>query len=170
MSAPQEDPQYGILRAQLVRFFEWQRHLDPEEAAHETLARGFRRLASGVDVSSGAVRSYFFGIAKNLVKEGWRVRREELLEPTAWERTPAATRDHEQVEARMLLERCLRQLRAPERRLLIRYYTEDRDALGREMGVTAGNLRVMVHRIRHKIDREAALRTTARDRGPTTVK
>ena len=169
MSPAREDPPYGDLRTQLVRFFEWQRHLDPEEAAHETLARGFRRLAAGVDVAPGAVRSYFFGIARNLVKEGWRPRREELLEPAAWDRTPSASRDHEQVEARLVLERCLRQLRAPERRLLIRYYTEDRDALGREMGVTAGNLRVMVHRIRQKIDRQAALGTSARTRGSTAV-
>ena len=39
-----------------------------------------------------------------------------------------------------------------ERRLLVRYYTGDRDALSRELDVTAGNLRVIVHRIRQKLD------------------
>jgi RNA polymerase sigma factor (sigma-70 family) len=146
------DASYRELRNQLVRFFEWQNHVDPEEAAQETLARGFKRIAGGVDTSTAGVRSYFFGIARNLVKEGWKSHREELLDPADWARRPSSARDLERVEARLALSQYLGQLRASERRLIVRYCTEDRVALSRELGVTAGNLRVMVHRIRQKIE------------------
>src|SRR5215471_18471707 len=69
------------LRTQLVRFLEWQKCQDPEDAAQEALARGFKRIAEGADTSASGARSYFFGIAKNLVKEGWKSRKEELLDP-----------------------------------------------------------------------------------------
>jgi RNA polymerase sigma-70 factor (ECF subfamily) len=143
---------YEELRRQLVRFFEWQRHADPEDAAQETLTRGFRRVLAGVDTSRAGIHGYFFGIAKNLVKEGWKTSREELVDPSAWETTPSSARHVEQVEARLALTHYLSKLPSSERRLLVRYYTGDRDALSRELGVTAGNLRVIVHRIRQKLD------------------
>jgi RNA polymerase sigma factor (sigma-70 family) len=155
------EARYEELRSQLVRFFEWQKHSDPEDAAQETLARGFRRIAGGVDTSASGVHGYFFGIARNLVKESWKVRREALLDPAVWERTPSPGRHVEQVEARLALTHYLGKLPASERRLIVRYYTGDRDALSRELGVTTGNLRVIVHRIRRKI-KERRMRTVAR--------
>jgi RNA polymerase sigma factor (sigma-70 family) len=146
------EARYRELRSQLVRFFEWQQCPDPEEVTQETLARGFRRIAGGVDTSTAGVRSYFFGIARNLVKESWTPPREVLLGPTDWERTPSTARDLERVEARLALKQCLGHLKARERRLIIRYYTEDRPALSRELGVRPGHLRLMVHRIKRKID------------------
>jgi RNA polymerase sigma factor (sigma-70 family) len=144
---------YHDLRRQLVRFLEWQNCYDPEEAAQEALARGFKRIAGGVDTSIAGARSYFFGIAKNLVKEGWKAaRREEQLDPAIWEQSPSPARHLEQVEARLALAQCLRRLSPDERKLLVRYYTDDRVALCRELGVSAGNLRVTVHRIRRKIE------------------
>jgi RNA polymerase sigma-70 factor (ECF subfamily) len=148
------------LRTQLVRFLEWQKCQDPEDAAQEALARGFKRIAAGADTSVSGARSYFFGIAKNLVKEGWKSRKEELLDPADLERHPSTARHVEQVEARVALSECLGRLRDSERRLLVRYFTEDRIDLCRELGVTAGGLRVMVHRIRRKID-------SLRKNGPT---
>ena len=143
---------YQELRSRLVRFFEWQRHSDPEDAAQETLARGFRRVVAGLDTSPSGIHGFFFGIARNLVKEGWKARREELVDPAAWDSTPSSARHVEQVEARLALTHYLGKLPASERRLLVRYYTGDRDMLSRELGVTAGNLRVIVHRIRQKLD------------------
>jgi RNA polymerase sigma factor (sigma-70 family) len=143
---------YRELRSQLVRFLEWQNCHEPEEAAQETLARGFRRIAGGVDTSAAGARSYFFGIARNLVKEGWKSRKEDLLDPADWERRPSSARHIEQVEARLALSQYLGRLSGPERKLIVRYYTEDRVALCRELGVTAGSLRVTVHRIRRKVE------------------
>src|SRR5262245_27830525 len=143
---------YRELRMQLVRFLEWQKCHDPEDAAHEALARGFKRIAGGVDTSVSGARSYFFGIAKNLVREGWKPRREEPLDPAVWEQTVSPARHLEQVEARLALTQYLGGLRRSERRLLVRYYTEDRVALCQELGVSPASLRVTVHRIRRKIE------------------
>jgi RNA polymerase sigma factor (sigma-70 family) len=143
---------YRELRSQLVRFLEWQNCREPEEAAQETLARGLRRIAEGVDTSTAGARSYFFGIARNLVKEGWKSRKEDLLDPADWEQRPSSARHIEQVEARLALSQYLGRLSAPERKLIVRYYTEDRVALCRELGVSAGSLRVTVHRIRRKVE------------------
>ena len=146
---------YRDLRRELIRFLEWQKCAEPEEAAQEALARGFKRIVEGADTSTSGPRSYFFGIAKNLVREGWRSRRVELLDPADLERRPSSARHIEQVEARMALTEALGRLGASERRLIIRYYTEDRVALCQELGLSAGGLRVMVHRIRRKIDDDA---------------
>jgi len=142
---------YRELRRQLVRFLEWQRCLEPEEAAQEALARGFKRIAEGADTAAAGARGYFFGIAKNVVKEGWKLRREEPVDPADLELAPSSARHLEQVEARLTLSEYLGRLRGSERRLIVRYYTDDRVALCHEMGVTAAGLRVIVHRIRRKI-------------------
>jgi RNA polymerase sigma factor (sigma-70 family) len=161
---------YRELRNQLVRFLEWQKCHDPEDAAQEALARGFRRIATGADTSTAGARGYFFGIAKNLVKEGWKYRKEDLLDPAALERQPSSARHVEQVEARLALDQCLGRLREPERQLIVRYFTEDRAALCRELGVTAGGLRVTVHRIRRKIEHLQEKRPAHADaRGPASV-
>jgi RNA polymerase sigma factor (sigma-70 family) len=146
------EARYRDLRRQLVRFLEWRNCPEPEDAAQEALARGFKRIAGGTDTSVSGVRSYFFGIAKNLVKEGWKPRREELLDPTGWEQAVSPERHVEQVEARLALVQYLRRLNRSERTLLVRYYTEDRTVLCHELGVTPANLRVTVHRIRRKIE------------------
>lgn len=143
---------YRELRSQLVRFFAWRKCPDPEDFTQETLARGFKRIAGGVDMSVAGVRGYFFGIARNLVKESWTPPREQLLGPADWERRPSTARHLERVEARLALKEYLGHLGAGERRLIIRYYTEDRLALSRELGVSSGHLRVMVHRIKRKIE------------------
>jgi DNA-directed RNA polymerase specialized sigma24 family protein len=147
----QAEARFDELRRQLVRFLEWQKCDEPEDAAREALARGLKRIAGGVDTSTAGARGYFFGIAKNLVKEGWRSRKEALLDPADWERQ-ASARQLEHVEARRTLSTYLRHLSRLERTLIVRYYTEDRVALCRELGMTGGSLRVTVHRIRRKLD------------------
>ena len=146
------EAKYHELRRQLVRFLEWQKCHDPEDAAQEALARGFKRIAGGVDTSVTGARSYFFGIAKNLVREGWKPRREELRDAAEWDQTPSPERHLERVEARLALIQYLGRLPRSERKLLVRYYTEDRAALCRELGVSPASLRVTVHRIRRKIE------------------
>src|SRR3989442_6757673 len=53
-------------------------------------------------------------------REGGEGRREELLDPDGWERTPSPGRHVEQVEARLALTYYLGRLRASERRLIVR--------------------------------------------------
>ena len=140
---------YQGLRRDLTRFLEWQ-HDDPEAAAQEVLVRGLRNIANGADVSKAGARAYLFGIAKNVAKEGWKIRaRERPMDDDTAARRPSASRGHAQVEARLMLQDVLGQLTPEDRRIILRYCTEtDHSAHCRELRVTPGNLRVIVHRIR----------------------
>jgi DNA-directed RNA polymerase specialized sigma24 family protein len=147
---------YNGLKRDLTRFLEWRHHIDPEAAAQEALFRGLKRMAEGADYLQAGPRGYLFGFARNLVKEGWRVRkREEPLDPAAGERLPSTGREHRQVEAKLMLDKALGLLSERDRAILVRYCTED-DHLdhSRELNVTPGNLRVMVHRIKNQIKKQ----------------
>lgn len=151
------------LRRDLRRFFEWRCCLDPEDLVQEVVFRALKRVSEGARVYADNPRSYFFGIARNLVKEGWKSprRREEMMDPDEWDRRASSSRDLEQAEANMVLGEYLDRVSPPEGQLIVRYYTEDRSALSQELGISPGNLRVQVHRIRRKLleppSREPAL-------------
>ena len=139
-------------RRDLTRFLEWQ-HDDPESAAQEALVRGLRRIARGADTSKAGVRGFLFGFARNVAKEGWKIRaRERPLDDATAARRPSTSREHAQVEAKLRLRNVLGQLTPEDRRIILRYCEEtDHAAHCRELGVTPGNLRVIVHRIRVEI-------------------
>ena len=149
---------YQTLKRDLTRFLEWQ-HDDPESAAQEALVRGLARIAAGADTSEAGPRAFVFGFAKNIVREGWKIRmRERPLDPVVAERNPSTARDHQRVDARLMLQDVLGQLSARDRRLIVRYCTEeDHSAHCADLGVTPGNLRVMVHRIREKVRAQSGL-------------
>jgi RNA polymerase sigma factor (sigma-70 family) len=148
---------YRTLRRDLIRYLEWWGCHQPEDVADEALYRGLKRLGAGVDVSSGGPRAYVFGVAKMVAKEGVRSRsREEPLDPAAGDRHASSARHHEGVEAKLTLDRALRQLPSRDRSIIVRYCTEDdHGPLSRDLGVTPGNLRLIVHRIRRAIRKHA---------------
>jgi RNA polymerase sigma factor (sigma-70 family) len=147
------EARFRELQRDLRRFLEWIGCVEPEEGAQEALVRGLRRLAGGVDTTKAGPRAFFFGIAKNIAYEGWKSRRrEQQLDPDIGHRAPATSRGHQQVEARLTLQSVLRRLNAREREIILRYCREtNHDAHCRELDVTPGNLRIIVHRIREKI-------------------
>jgi DNA-directed RNA polymerase specialized sigma24 family protein len=147
------DAMFRELQRALVRFLEWYGCTDPEEAAAEAMYRGLKRLAEGVDTSQASPRAYIFGVAKMVAKEQHKLRgREQQLEPAVWDQHAAPTRGHAQVEARLALDRVLGQLNPRDRTILVRYCTEDdHRRLSRDLGVTLGNLRLIVHRIRNAV-------------------
>src|SRR5262249_39643061 len=104
-------------------------------------------------VANHGVRAYVFGFAKNLVKEGWKAgKREEALDPETANRKPSPGRDIDAVNAKVLLGQLLGRLSEEDRELIVRYCKEDdHSAHCRDLGVSPGNLRVMVHRIREKL-------------------
>ena len=116
------------LRGQLRRFFEWHRSQDPEDLVQEVLYRALKRLSEGAQVYAADPRSYFFGIARNLLKEGWKSprRREEMLDPCEWDRRASSARDAEQVEANLAIGECLERLSQPDSQLIGRASCRER--------------------------------------------
>jgi RNA polymerase sigma factor (sigma-70 family) len=155
--------EYERIRTRLVRIFRWSRCLSPEKLADETFDRVSRRLDEGVEIRAEEPARYFYGIARNVLKEYWTTMQEER----AAEKAPPPLRD-ESDEARNLerrereerlecLERCLGLLPEESLELITRYYPSEGDEkkrleLAGALGVSAGTLRERAHRIRRTLE------------------
>lgn len=144
---------YEALRRRLLVFFAANRHWDGEAAADETLDRAARRLAEGVSV--GTVESFVLGVARNVVREGWKKARAVEVD---WNQVRAEERGEEHPAA-ACLEACLGKMAPASRGWVERFYTGDggekiraRAALAAELGIDGNALRVRMHRVRAKLE------------------
>jgi RNA polymerase sigma-70 factor (ECF subfamily) len=146
------EKQYRELRGQLRRFLEYDCR-DPDDAVQEVFVRGFRRIREGVDTTDKGIRAYLFGIARNLIKEEWKPkrRREQQMEPEAWDARVSSDREVERAEAVIELEQCLGSLSPSDRAFILRYAQEGPDGLARDLGRSPQNVRVMAFRIRERL-------------------
>jgi DNA-directed RNA polymerase specialized sigma24 family protein len=149
---------YELLRRKLTDFFAWRRSETPEELADETLDRLARRLMQGEPIEK--IEPYALGIARMLLKES--ARRVEQRQTALREiriQLPAAGEDADVFGS---IERCLAALPGSSRELIERYYTGERAALARELGISLNTLRNRALRIREKL---YACVTASRDIG-----
>lgn len=135
----------------LVKFFEWRNCTSPKDLAQDTLLRGFARISSGAAIHVDPVH-YFFGVARNIMHEDLRAAR-GTRDVSLDERSDIGAVAFGGVEARIQLQQCIDRLTPVERSLLVRYHTEERRELCRELDITAGVLRLRVHRIRRKLEK-----------------
>ena len=172
---------YEEVRARLQRFFRWRGARWPDELTDETIDRVGRKVAAGEVIRVPDVGRYFLGVARNVLRESWERERQRghahdvPVPPDLAAESAAAA---EQVlEARLdCLDRCLAELPAETRELVLRYYRGqggskivDRRALAVQLGVTQGTLRIRLHRLRLRL--EACVRKcmgpeTSRAAGP----
>jgi RNA polymerase sigma factor (sigma-70 family) len=117
------------------------------------ICRALGRISEGQEVYAADPQSYFFGIARNVLREEWkRSSAEPLSLPEDPELERSSTEDLKRLERRMLLAECLRQLPAEERQLILEYFAEGPDRLVRQMGISANALRIRIHRIKSKLE------------------
>jgi len=148
------------LRRDLVRYMRWQHHPNPEDGAQDAWLRGWAKGgAQALEGDYNALRSYFFGFAWFVAREAWRPRKEGPLDEKL--QVPDSQRAERRLEARVLVGQLLGQLEPAERRLVVRYHSEDRQALSRRLGIPNSTVRVQVHRICAKLQRMAAARRLA---------
>ena len=150
--------EYQRLRTRLVRFFDWRGATQPDECADETLDRLARKLEEA-EVEVLDVQKYVYGIAR-------LVHLEQRRRP-AWssiDDTPsvlvAPAPETDETPLQDAFERCLAELPADSRRLLLQYYDgegrtkiENRRRLAAELGVTDNALRSRVQRLRDLLER-----------------
>lgn len=137
----------------LVKFFEWRNCGSPKDLAQDTLLRGFARFSAGAAIHVEPAH-YFFGVARNILNEDRRAAR-ATRDVCLDEQSDIGAVGFGGIEARIQLQQCIDRLELLEQSLLIRYHTEDRDALCRELNVSPGVLRVRVHRIRRKLEKQS---------------
>jgi RNA polymerase sigma factor (sigma-70 family) len=159
---------YQAIRRRLVKFFEWRRCPSPEDFADETIDRVGRRVAQGEQIQASDPGSYFYGVARNVLRESWRRSRRHEDEPLAARPEPTddpARRERDEQAARegerrlACLEGCLERLAPESRRLLLEYYEGEkgpriarRQALADQLGIAPNALRIRVHRLRERLE------------------
>jgi len=153
--ALQAEEKYLELYQRLVLYFEWNRRPDPEDLAQEALRRGFTRLRQGQKITAEKPESYFYGIARNLIREGWSARVVEQLSDQ--EPLPAMPTFHNltREEQLVFLKECLRDLPKDELRMLMAYLDGEGEAWARKARIPHATLRTRVHRIRRRLEKLA---------------
>ena len=161
---------YENIRHSLIMFFECRGSFSPEDQADETINRVARRLAEGKQIYVDNPSSYFYGVARNVLKEHWEtpdpasIPLESL--PALKELSEDPGRLHEQQleqhkrEHRLeCLEHCLQALASKDRELIGQYYQgetrvkiQNRESLARKLGIPLNALRIRALRIREKLE------------------
>ena len=142
---------YWALYQKLVRYFGWNRTVDPEDLAQEAFLRGLRRLRQGQEITSENPENYFFGIARNLVRESWRILREEQFACHASEPDPCLFRALNRMEQLVFLKECLHGLAQDDLEMILAYLGGHGDEWAREAGMRPSTLRSRVHRARKRL-------------------
>jgi DNA-directed RNA polymerase specialized sigma24 family protein len=154
---------YEAIRARLLRIFEWRGCRFPESLADKTMDRVSRRLEDGETIQAGDPAVYFYGVARNVLKEYWTkeekeaaARRFETTDPTP---NQNSLEDRENDDRMECLEQCLEKLPRQTLELITLYYRsekgekiEQRAELARGLGIAAGALRIRAHRIRKALE------------------
>lgn len=153
---------YLELRNELEKKFVQAGCSDPKWLTDETIDRVSRKVHELRPIYTGDPKSYFFGVAKNLIKEdAKKIKTHASLEDV--HPLPAPEPEIEEETAAMreeCLHACLQTLSAETRKLIINYYAKEkqakidhRAALARDLGMKVETLRVKVHRIREALEK-----------------
>lgn len=145
---------YAKLRASLIRWFRADGLPDPENLADETVQRLLVHLENGEEIRS--IDAYARRIADHVGKEERRnLKRARSLVSIEVQSQPA-TRDSE--AAVQCLARCMEQLNAEERKLLLDYYSMDgrrkierHKGMAKKLGVSADALSMRILRLRQRL-------------------
>jgi DNA-directed RNA polymerase specialized sigma24 family protein len=164
--------EYETLRTRLLEFFDARHACSPETLADETLDRVARKLDEGESVRN--LRAYLYGVARRVALEAEKLRAREWAASRDLRALPARE-PPELVEARVdCLERCLRELPAESRELIVGYYDdtgvaplERRRRLADQLGITYTALKTRAHRIRTRL--EACLQTCLQERNSGAI-
>jgi DNA-directed RNA polymerase specialized sigma24 family protein len=153
---------YVEIRRRLVGYFERRNRSAAEELADETLNRIARTLEAGAIAVRPPAR-YCYVVARFVLLEDFRRQKKQVPMDESWH--PSLTHpcgglgpdDAWPLEEQRLecLERCVQELRPPQRELIVEYYAdtgrrkiERRRALARRLGISMNALAIRACRIR----------------------
>ena len=152
---------YLNLRHSLPRIFAWNRCADPEGMTDETFDRVARQVHTLRGTYQGNPSLFFYGVAKNLIKEYHKkVKVHVPIETIELAVDPPQEPEEETAERRReCLRKCLRKLPKENRDLIISYYAKEKQAkiihraeMARQLGISLEALRVRMLRIRGSLE------------------
>jgi RNA polymerase sigma factor (sigma-70 family) len=154
---------YEEIRQSLIKIFTWRGCNEAEDLADETINRVAKKLRDIVNSYTGDPALYFYGVAKNLLRE--QRRRTHLHPPITASSIPAApiqsagdTAEDPELPYKCMND-CIEQLNPKDRELFLRYYSGEkrpknyRKELASQVGMTANALRVKIKRIRTQLQK-----------------
>jgi RNA polymerase sigma factor (sigma-70 family) len=161
---------YELMRAKLIRFFQCRGCQLAPDLADEVMNRVARRAHEGEEIRIATLGDYFYGVARNVLREFVRSPENALSPIDELDLSPRFAKQSEDLrnssdarrdsESKLdCLESCLARLPAETRDLVISYYQDEagrkvrnRQRLADSMGVPMNALRIRVHRIRAKLE------------------
>ena len=143
---------YADLYHKLVRYFRWNRVSEPEDLAQEAVKRSLARLQQGQKITAENPESYFFGVARNLLREGWNARAEEPWVEEQDPPPPPLFRKLIREEQIVFLAECTRDLSSRELEMLMAYMAGEGDSWARKAGMQKSTLRSRIHRLRKRLE------------------
>ena len=146
---------FANLRLNLLRYFEWNHAASPEDLAQEVLCRALARVNQGQSVFAANPKSYFFGIARNVLFEHWKRVPDPLPISAASGPCLASSGGLAEMERELLLSECLDQLPPDDRELIVRYYGEGSDEVLAGLSISSNALRIRIHRIKTRMEQWA---------------
>ena len=142
---------YEVIRARLIKVFAYRGCHTPEELADETINRVTKKIESVAESYDGDPALYFYGVAQMIHLEYLRRRAEPA--------PPAADQSEDAEQEYQCLDECLDRLTAPNRELILQYYTDEsrarinnRKQLASRLGIGLNALRIRAHRVRDSLE------------------
>lgn len=142
---------YEHIRRALIKIFISNGRSCVEDLADEAINRVARKLNQIRDDYQGDPSLYFYGVAKKIVHEDRR-RPKAPVPPPTWN-SDDVDPEYE------CLEKCLEELTAQNRELVLQYYQEEKKAkidnrrrLADKLGIAINALRIRAHRIRTSLE------------------
>jgi RNA polymerase sigma factor (sigma-70 family) len=153
---------YEEIRQSLIKLFVWRGCADAEDLADETIDRVAQRLP---ELGKGYERDpslYFYGFARNILKEYQRRKDSPAaslpidVEKPEIDVAQETYEDESGEHMQDCLDRCLQKLSTEQRELVMQYYEsskrakiEARKQLATQLGLSPNHLRVRMYRIRY---------------------
>lgn len=148
---------YLQLRDDLANLFRWRGCFDPESLVDEVFERVARKVLDVRPGYQGDPRLYFRAVANNLVKENRKKAMNQVSLEGIDPPQPTATGpdEDEAADIEECLQSCLQRLSPENRKLILDYYSKEKQAkiehrgkLAQQLNTSVQTLRVRVHRVR----------------------
>jgi DNA-directed RNA polymerase specialized sigma24 family protein len=163
---------YTDIQKRLTRMFDYRGCDQPEELADETITRVMRQSADLAESYEGDPVRYFYGVARNVVRQHYTARSRAQARVLLATPAPPPPEDLERRHA--CLDRCLESALTPdERHLILEYYRSEkrgghiahRGGLAQDAEVSSSTLRKRTERIRRRLG-ECLLACLETEAGP----
>ena len=160
----QAGAKYELLRARLIKFFEWRNCETPEELTDTVFDRITKKIAAGEQIQN--IYVYSSAVAQFVFKENYRNRTRlfQSIEDSPgienYTVVDGSTEINETDDLRLdCLDKCLTEFSDEDRRLVADYYNTDertmiamRKRLAESCGISLNTLRIRVCRLKAKLE------------------